>query len=119
MDQSAQIVNARTLSPYQSWTASQLLHEHERRVSPYGYVQHYAQDGPPVPPPPHDSSIYTVNYYNNSFMSIADENAAIYGQRPKQGPPTLPKPNVNFNPSLQGSVSSVNSDKKKRNVTMV
>ncbi|XP_046393825.1 calcium-activated chloride channel regulator 2-like [Ischnura elegans] len=29
---------ARTLSPYQSWTASQLLHEHERRHSPYGYA---------------------------------------------------------------------------------
>ncbi|CAB3378435.1 Hypothetical predicted protein [Cloeon dipterum] len=110
-----QIMNARTLSPYQSWTASQLLHEHERRHSPYGYLQ---QDGPPVPPPPHDQSIYTVNYYNNSFMSIADEGNSIYGQRPKQGPPTLPKPN--FNPSLQGSLSSVNSaEKKKRNVTMV
>ncbi|XP_059491187.1 calcium-activated chloride channel regulator 1-like [Neocloeon triangulifer] len=119
VDPQTQIVNARTLSPYQSWTASQLLHEHERRHSPYGYVQHYAQEGPPVPPPPHDSSIYTVNYYNNSFLSIADEGSAIYGQRPKPGPPTLPKPNVNFNPSLQGSLSSVNSDKKKRNVTMV
>ncbi|KAG8232380.1 hypothetical protein J437_LFUL012780 [Ladona fulva] len=32
-----QEVTQRTLSPYQSWTASQLLHEHERRHSPYGY----------------------------------------------------------------------------------
>lgn len=152
-----------TLSPYNSWSASQLLHEHERRHSPMenmmgddsmigqqdmlmndhmslngqnidhvsinghqgggGQMNEYNQGHipPPVPPlPAYNASGYPVNYN-------------IYGvHQPQQAPP--PPPNqqqiyqsmqrnetlVPFNPSLQGSLSSVNSgEKKRRNVTMV
>lgn len=104
------ISGGHTLSPYESWTASQLLHEHERRHSPMeGMLE--SQQGmllpqdhynvvipPPVPPLPSYNG-YAVNY------------GGIYGVH--QPPPP-------FNVSLQGSISSVNSaDKKKRNVTMV
>jgi hypothetical protein len=99
------------LSPYQSWTASQLLHEHERRHSPYGQPEDYNQYyPPPVPPLPvyqqHD--IYGVNTHlppPNQFMNYQ------------------PNPNLNpnlYNTSLQGSMTSVNSnERKRRNVTMV
>lgn len=35
----------RTLSPYESWTASQLLHEHERRISPTDEVMGQGMGG--------------------------------------------------------------------------
>ncbi|KAL1122002.1 hypothetical protein AAG570_003409, partial [Ranatra chinensis] len=94
----------KTLSPYQSWTASQLLHEHERRHSPYGQAEDYSQYySPPVPPLP----VYQQDIYDarlpppNQFMNY-------------QPNPTM------YNTSLQGSMSSVNSaERKRRNVTMV
>ncbi|XP_066158992.1 calcium-activated chloride channel regulator 4-like [Euwallacea fornicatus] len=138
------------LSPYNSWSASQLLHEHERRYSPMenmmndepalmthqevlAQVDHMSINGqnidhmsvnghaiveqypPPVPPlPAFNNGGYPVNY-------------AIYGVH--QGPPqqnqiyqSMPRADqgVQFNQSLQGSMSSVNSgEKKRRNVTMV
>lgn len=117
--QNGTLVRGRTLSPYQSWTASQLLHEHERRHSPYGHVgeEYLSQEqyAPPVPPLP------SFNQQDN-----------IYGSNNMHHQQTLPPPgqfingyhrNGNlmlYNPSLQGSLSSVSSgDRKKRNVTMV
>ncbi|XP_017782720.1 PREDICTED: calcium-activated chloride channel regulator 4-like [Nicrophorus vespilloides] len=138
-----------TLSPYNSWSATQLLHEHERRQSPMEHMllqdeqhqdalsqlehmsihlppqqippEHYMQGHvpPPVPPlPAFNQNGYPVNYQ-------------IYGvQQPPQQQPiyqTMQRTNETiitaaapFNPSLQGSMSSVNSgEKKRRNVTMV
>lgn len=139
--------NGHTLSPYNSWSASQLLHEHERRHSPLqddqmtqemlisdqislnvdhmslnghgGLPEHYGHP-PPVPPlPTYASNGYPVNYQ-------------IYGVHPQQQPPQQLAPGhgiyqsmqrteqVPYGQSLQGSMSSVNSgDKKRRNVTMV
>lgn len=110
--------NGRTLSPYESWSASQLLHEHERRHSPMDemlqppppqqYTDQYGNNlgvPPPVPPLPSYNG-YPVNY---SIYGVHPSQQLVYHQPP---PP--------FNVSLQGSVSSVNSaEKKKRNVTMV
>lgn len=139
----------RTLSPYQSWTASQLLHEHERRHSPYGdeqalpayqyqypqYQQHsehvaeHAVDGagqqydlqyfpeqgfhaPPVPPLPHlhfEEAVYGVQVQPQQLQPQPQTHGYLHSNRLLQ-----------FNPSLQGSLSSVSSgDRKKRNVTMV
>ncbi|KAJ1529422.1 hypothetical protein ONE63_006201 [Megalurothrips usitatus] len=137
----------RTLSPYQSWTASQLLHEHERRHSPYGdeqpvpayqgyqyqgYPQHtvdgqyveqqYYQEQafhqpPPVPPLPHmryaDESVYGVQTQPGQQQQQPPQQQQTHGYLHSNR--LLP-----FNPSLQGSLSSVSSgDRKKRNVTMV
>ncbi|XP_047110046.1 calcium-activated chloride channel regulator 1-like [Schistocerca piceifrons] len=112
----------RTLSPYQSWTASQLLHEHERRHSPYGgRADEEVTSGnggnqmpPPVPPLP----AYTAS--NNAVYS----SGPIYGVHPGTFSTSAGYHRngslVPFNPSLQGSLSSVSSgDRKKRNVTMV
>lgn len=43
--------NGRTLSPYESWSASQLLHEHERRHSPTDDVMGHHNMGHHVPQP--------------------------------------------------------------------
>lgn len=132
------------LSPYNSWSASQLLHEHERRHSPMenmpeeqmnemminGQMEHingaqmdhmslnghqmeqYQQThlAPPVPPlPAFQGNGYPPNYN-------------IYGthQSPQLYQTIRNEPGGQFNPSLQGSMSSVNSgEKKRRNVTMV
>ncbi|RZC37039.1 DUF1973, CLCA N, Activator LAG-3 and/or VWA 2 domain containing protein, partial [Asbolus verrucosus] len=145
--------NGHTLSPYNSWSASQLLHEHERRHSPLEnmdehqmnahqellinpQVDHMSLNGqnvdhmslnghhvpdpyqnqhhipPPVPPlPAFNSNGYPVNY---NIYGVHQGGQPIY--QSMQRNETL----VPFNPSLQGSLSSVNSgDKKRRNVTMV
>ena len=109
----------RTLSPFQSWTASQLLHEHERRNSPYGDKPERPDevnrhDGPqfqlPPPVPPLPAGVYgdDVSY-----------GRGIYGDGP--GPDYAGYLRTTINPSLQGSLTSVNSGdvRKKRNVTMV
>lgn len=121
--------NGRTLSPYESWTASQLLYEHERRHSPMDddemmmlNQQEHEQNGgviqqvimgtdiygnqilaPPVPPlPTYSANGYPINY-------------SIYGVHQQQPPQQQFN---NFNP--QGSLNSVNNvEKKRRNVTMV
>lgn len=110
------LVRGRTLSPYQSWTASQLLLEHERRHSPYGQVGE-DQYAPPVPPLPsfnqQQESIYGNNLENHQGLPPPGQYSNNYHRTPN-GNLML------FNPSLQGSLSSVSSgDKKKRNVTMV
>lgn len=120
------------LSPYQSWTASQLLHEHERRTSPYGQIGDFDnQYPPPVPPLP----AYQQQQLQQQQQQGNTEN--IYGASPgdlyqqqQQQQNGLPPPGqynnyhrnnmILFNQSLQGSLSSVSSgDKKKRNITMV
>lgn len=151
--------NQPILSPYNSWSASQLLHEHERRHSPLEVnimeedhmiphqeimmngdhmsintqsLDHLSLNGnqmpehytghlpPPVPPlPAFTGNGYPVNY-------------SIYGVHQPQSPHHIPQGHAiyqsmhrndtipPFSPSLQGSVSSVNSgEKKRRNVTMV
>lgn len=108
----------RTLSPYESWSASQLLHEHEiRRHSPQDeQMHHHMQQGtvdhygvlipPPVPPLP---AYGAQNVYGTT----------MYGPQPVL-PAYHPQPPPQFNVSLQGSISSMNSAEKKiRNVTMV
>ena len=116
------LTRGRTLSPYQSWTASQLLHEHERRHSPYGGVGedvvgsgNQNQLPPPVPPLPS----FNHNQQHNGMYT----SGPIYGVHPGtfvNGTYHRNGSLVPFNPSLQGSLSSVSSgDRKKRNVTMV
>ncbi|VVC42896.1 Hypothetical protein CINCED_3A012483, partial [Cinara cedri] len=123
------------LSPYQSWTASQLLHEHERRTSPYGQIGDFdGQYAPPVPPLP----AYQQQQLQQQQQQQQQQQANVeniygtapghYNQQPQQN--GLPPPGqynsyhrnnmILFNQSLQGSLSSVSSgDKKKRNITMV
>lgn len=122
----------RTLSPFNSWTASQLLHEHERRTSPYGEKtesldrmddinRHHGpqfQLPPPVPPLPagvySGEPTYTHGLYNESAVR---SSVSGIGQSPNYAGYIR----GTINPSLQGSLSSVNSSdvRKKRNVTMV
>ncbi|KAJ8982853.1 hypothetical protein NQ317_002260 [Molorchus minor] len=145
--------NQPILSPYNSWSASQLLHEHERRHSPMeGSVMeqeqiihqeilmngdhmsvngqsmdhvsvngHQMQDSypqghlpPPVPPlPAFTGNGYPLNY-NIYGVHQPHVQQGIY-QSMQRNEPMAP-----FNPSLQGSLNSVNSgEKKRRNVTMV
>lgn len=114
------LVRGRTLSPYQSWTASQLLHEHERRHSPYGGVGEEAIGGgnqtqlpPPVPPLPSFNPQHNGMYTSGPLYGV-HVSTFVNGGYHRNG--SL----VPFNPSLQGSLSSVSSgDRKKRNVTMV
>lgn len=120
------------LSPYQSWTASQLLHEHERRTSPYGQIGDFDnQYPPPVPPLP----AYQQQQLQQQQQQQQGNAENIYGTAPGHYQPQqqngLPPPGqyngnyhrnnmILFNQSLQGSLSSVSSgDKKKRNITMV
>jgi hypothetical protein len=114
------LVRGRTLSPYQSWTASQLLHEHERRQSPYGAVGEEVMGGgnqthqpPPVPPLPSFTAQHNGMYTAGPIYGV-HPGTFVNGGYHRNG--SL----VPFNPSLQGSLSSVSSgDRKKRNVTMV
>ncbi|XP_034250009.1 calcium-activated chloride channel regulator 2-like [Thrips palmi] len=140
-------IEQKPVSPFGMWSASELLGEHDRRVNPdddehalpayhiqYQYQPYHHQhtqlpqhavDGrppqydqqyyqephsPPVPPLPH----------------LHFEEDAMYGVRQQCHPQPHPQQGflqnnraMAFNPSLQGSLSSVNSDRKKRNVTMV
>lgn len=114
------LVRGRTLSPYQSWTASQLLHEHERRHSPYGGVGeevmgsgNQTQQPPLVPPLPSFNPQHSGMYTSGPIYGV-HPGTLVNGGYHRNG--SL----VSFNPSLQGSLSSVSSgDRKKRNVTMV
>ncbi|KAL3274718.1 hypothetical protein HHI36_016093 [Cryptolaemus montrouzieri] len=147
--------NGHPLSPFNSWTASQLLHEHERRHSPLenmpeeqlnhdmmmngSQIDHLSMNGqsidqlnlnghhlspqmveqyqqthmaPPVPPlPAFNGNGYPPNY--TIYGTHQPQNHQLY--QTIRNEPIGP-----FNPSLQGSMSSVNSgEKKRRNVTMV
>lgn len=126
------------LSPYQSWTASQLLHEHERRTSPYGQLADFdGQYPPPVPPLPAYQQ-QQQQQQQPQQLQLQGNAENIYGTAPgghyqqQQQQNGLPAPGqyghqfqrnnnmILFNQSLQGSLSSVSSgDKKKRNITMV
>ncbi|XP_050298219.1 calcium-activated chloride channel regulator 4-like [Anthonomus grandis grandis] len=138
--------NGQPLSPYNSWSASQLLHEHERRYSPMDGnmlsdepalmthqeviaqmdhmaitnqgMEHGHQIMEQYPPP-----VPPLPAFSNNGYPV---NYSIYGVH--QGPPqqaqiyqSMPRDqSVQFNQSLQGSMNSVNSgEKKRRNVTMV
>lgn len=151
--------NQPVLSPYNSWSASQLLHEHERRHSPmegnmidqeqmmphqeimmngdhmsvngqsldhmslngHQIPEHYSQGHlpPPVPPlPAFNGNAYPPNYsiygVHQTSPHHIQQNHPIYASMQRT------EPMAPFNPSLQGSMSSVNSgEKKRRNVTMV
>lgn len=104
--------NGRYLSPYESWTASQLLHEHERRhESPMEidpsmmYVDANGMEQvPPIPPHPYQGNYgYTTgDVSHDSRMMPPPHYSSVY--RPGG--------------SMQ-SVSMANGDKKIRNVTMV
>ncbi|CAH1107269.1 unnamed protein product [Psylliodes chrysocephalus] len=135
------------LSPYNSWSASQLLHEHERRRSPMmdgnmsqeqimnhqglmlneeqmSNVDHMSLNGHQILEP-----------YSQSHMPPPVPPLPVFGDN--RYPPNYevydvhPSMHVHpiyqsmhrrepFNQSLQGSLSSVNSgEKKRRNVTMV
>lgn len=112
--------NGVVLSPYNSWSASQLLHEHERRHSPIegpiledemlvGAHQEDHYNAPPVPPLP----AYSSNGYPANYNVYGTQNP-IYQSMQRNEP--MPA----YSASLQGSLSSVNSgEKKRRNVTMV
>ncbi|CAH0563965.1 unnamed protein product [Brassicogethes aeneus] len=137
-----------TLSPFNSWSASQLLHEHERRNSPLenmmndeqmmmngSQVDHMSINGQTmdhmslnghnmeypqghIPPP-----VPPLPAFNSNGYPV---NYSIYGVHtaPPQSHPIYQTMQRNdmapFNSSLQGSMTSVNSgEKKRRNVTMV
>jgi len=133
----------KTGNTYQYWTASQLLHEHERRTSPYSHMGDFdGQYPPPVPPLPAYQQQQQQQQQHHQQAGGNAEN--IYGTAPGHNyqpqqnglpPPGQYNNNNNnnnsgsnyhrnnmilFNQSLQGSLSSVSSgDKKKRNITMV
>lgn len=128
---------------HDSWTASQLLHEHERRHSPYddnlkrNDLMHMGGDpgdqvsmnyqlfdhislssAPPVPPLPYQTvSPYPVHLYNNEPRQIEQPPTYIASMNQRFTNQQHPQ----FNSSLQGSMNSVNSGerKKTRNITMV
>lgn len=102
--------NGRYLSPFESWTASQLLLEHERinQRSPLDvndpsimYVDANGEMVPPIPPHP----------YQNNYSSTPVEESRY--------PP--PQYSSVYRPHMNGgSMQSVcNAEKKVRNVTMV
>lgn len=101
--------NGRYLSPFESWTASQLLLEHERinQRSPLDvndpsimYVDANGEMVPPIPPHP----------YQNNYTSTPVDDSRY--------PP--PQYSSVYRPGQNGSMQSVcNGEKKVRNVTMV
>lgn len=140
--------NGHTLSPYNSWSASQLLHEHERRHSPLQEEQllqerqdafmngsqidqmslnggapngmdHVSLNGHYAHPPPVPPlPAFTSNGYPINY-NIYGVHHPVQQQQIYQSM-SRNEQLVPFNQSLQGSMSSVNSgDKKRRNVTMV
>ncbi|XP_074040726.1 LOW QUALITY PROTEIN: calcium-activated chloride channel regulator 1 [Leptinotarsa decemlineata] len=129
--------NQPILSPFNSWSASQLLHEHERRRSPLDLMDqdqqemsngdlisnhdHLSSNGhqvqehypPPVPPLPiFNDNRYPVNYdvYGLQQTGFPQDHSIYQSMNRRE----------QFNSNIQGSMSSVNSGEKKiRNVTMV
>lgn len=100
--------DGRFLSPFESWTASQLLVEHERRQSPIEndpsimYIDSNGELVPPIPPHPYQSTYATAQ--DNSGRMPPPQYSSIYR-------PLVQIPG--------GSMQSVCGDKKIRNVTMV
>ncbi|KAF7265700.1 hypothetical protein GWI33_020783 [Rhynchophorus ferrugineus] len=141
--------NGQPLSPYNSWSASQLLHEHERRYSPMdnmmseeplmthqevlAQMDHMSINGQSMDHMSVNAHQITEQYpppvpplpaFNNGGYPV---NYSIYGvhQAPSQQNQiyqSMPRTEqvAPYNTSLQGSMNSVNSgEKKRRNVTMV
>jgi calcium-activated chloride channel regulator 3/4 len=107
--------SVRYLSPVESWTASQLLHEHERRQSPTEidqssmYVDANGEIVPPIPPHP-----YQNNYgYLPGDMGRMPPPQYSYVYRP------LARPSLDQGGSMQSVNASISAEKKIRNVTMV
>ena len=97
--------NGRILSPYESWTASQLLHEHERRQSPHQPQDCHTTNLPPyeltnstdvnnimfdhhlmpnIPPLP-ENTFYV--YGSPTHVQSQHNSSNIYGLTPTQQPP--------------------------------
>ncbi|KAG5666353.1 hypothetical protein PVAND_014387 [Polypedilum vanderplanki] len=120
-DQQQQIItstltrNGQYLSPYESWSASTLLNEHEVRQSPLDmYVDANGDIVPQIPPHPYHQQQNTAYGYVDPNRAPPPQYSSVYRPLvrgvPGQG-------------SMQSVVSSAmmsNSDGKKiRNVTMV
>lgn len=137
--------NGQVLSPFNSWSASQLLHEHERRHSPLengpedqmsemmlnnSQMEHMI-NSQNVEHMGHHMSPQMEHYQTHmappvpplpAFNNGYPVNYNIYGTHQPQNQmyQTIRNDGGTFNTSLQGSMSSVNSgEKKRRNVTMV
>lgn len=104
--------NERYLSPVESWTASQLLHEHERRheqqMEHEPSLLYYDSNGEMVPPIPQ----YPYGYVTSDVARAPPHYSSVYR--------TLVRTQSNEG-SLHSVVSGAiaNGDKKIRNVTMV
>lgn len=112
--------NGQYLSPFESWSASTLLHEHEVRHSPLeheGSMMYVDSNGdivPPIPPHPYQHSNGGYGYTTDARGPPPPQYSSVY------------RPLVRGIPG-QGSMQSVVSsammngtvDKKIRNVTMV
>lgn len=103
--------NGRILSPYESWTASQLLHEHERRHSPLEGDMHLygsqTEQLPPVPPLPYQAQNQNYGYrVPPNDMQLPPQYSTIH-RTSNQALGPNPTPTANC------------IDKKRRNVTMV
>lgn len=140
----AQRNSGKTLSPYQSWTASQLLGEHERRHSPNVFhninedmqqqqAQQQQNGYPPIPPLP-----YTLSGMIDG-ATPPPQATLLRNHQPLLQPSAAPSANnINmngglpenspYNSSMQGSINSMlstsiggtdNNNKKRRNITMV
>lgn len=108
--------DVRYLSPFESWTASHLLHEHERRQSPIPSIDpslmYIDANGDLVPELP----ALPVNPYGRNY-----DNS--YGELPPPQYSTVFRPLVQ-SMDTRGSLQSVsgtllNGEKKVRNITMV
>ncbi|CRK98605.1 CLUMA_CG011964, isoform A [Clunio marinus] len=90
--------NGKFLSPYESWTPSQLLHEHDRRHEVYGEIV------PPIPPHPYQNNYGYTSSLRAPPPQYSSVNRSLLGQGSMQ--------------SVDGG-TLLSSDRKKRSVTMV
>lgn len=121
----------RAVSPYQSWSVSQMLHQQERRhnSSSNAYANQPDDDrapggggdpgqfSPTVPlHPTHQAYQLNPGTEYSPAPSYEMHTSAFPASIGYHRNGTL----VHFNPALQGSLSSISSgDRKKRNITMV
>nr|XP_022916415.1 calcium-activated chloride channel regulator 4-like [Onthophagus taurus] len=133
-----------TLSPFNSWSASQLLHEHERRHSPadeqmltqhqeiMNQLDHMSLNGQNVDHVSLSShhQMGNLDHYNNGVSGHVPPPVPplpvfnggyppvkyIYGVHPASNQiyQSMPRNTDNYSTSLQGSMNSVNSGEKKR-----
>jgi hypothetical protein len=111
--------NGRILSPYESWTASQLLHEHERRHSPLddgALLYNHQEQLPPVPPLPYQQIDQQILVGTDNYIYTSTEHMPP----PQYSTIQRNQQNQNQNSNPSSATSSQNGgDKKRRNVTMV